>query len=146
MSNLYHGDAKGGKCARLYNIWTSMKQRCHDENHKEFHRYGGRGISICPEWLYYLSFKEWALASGYADNLCIDRINNDKGYHPGNCQWITRAANSAKQAMKVRRSDGKIFDSLLAAAREAGCSKSGIDNSIRRKQKCFGYVYSFVYP
>ena len=93
---LIHGDAFAGKKKRLYNIWDKIKQRCGNPNVYYYHRYGGRGISVCKEWLEYVPFKTWALANGYADNLTIDRIDNDGNYDPSNCQWITHSANVRK--------------------------------------------------
>ena len=83
-----------------------MHQRCGNAKHDAFHRYGGRGISVCEAWKEFKPFYEWAIASGYQDCLTIDRENNDKGYSPGNCRWITRAAN-AKKAMQDRKDNGE---------------------------------------
>ena len=80
-----HGDT--GK--RLYTIWSNMKSRCYNKNSSEYFRYGGRGISICEEWLDYGVFKDWAINNGYSDELSIDRINNDGNYEPKNCKWST---------------------------------------------------------
>jgi hypothetical protein len=80
---------------RLYNIWRGMKQRCNNPNHTSYHRYGGRGIKVCFQWEHdFNAFKCWTLRNGYADDLTIDRIDNDEGYNPGNCQWISKADNS----------------------------------------------------
>jgi len=78
---------------RLYGLWYGIKCRCLVENHTSYAYYGGRGISICDEWLDFMNFRDWALSNGYSDNLEIDRINNDIGYKPDNCRWVTHAEN-----------------------------------------------------
>jgi len=84
-----HGDNSSNKSTRLYKVWADMLSRCRNKNTKYYHRYGGRGITVCKEWLDYLVFKEWALANGYKGNLTIDRRNNDGNYEPSNCRFIT---------------------------------------------------------
>lgn len=86
----------GGSHDCLYFVWSSMRARCSNPAHKFFYRYGGRGITVCAEWDTYEPFRDWAIANGYEQGLSIDRKKNHLGYSPDNCEWITRAENTAK--------------------------------------------------
>lgn len=88
---------------RLYRIWQSMKSRCLYKKNKCFHCYGGRGISICSEWLSsFDNFANWALKNGYSDALTIDRIDVDGNYCPENCRWL----GISEQQKNKRKSRG----------------------------------------
>ncbi len=84
--------------SRLYQVWLSMKSRCENSHNKNYDDYGGRGITLCDEWLNdFQAFYDWAMANGYDENApygqcTIDRIDNDKGYSPDNCRWIDQKA------------------------------------------------------
>lgn len=83
---------------RLDIIHFNMIQRCTNPNSTYFPRYGGRGITVCHEWRTRNNFKEWALSHGYCNGLTIDRIDNDKGYSPDNCRWVTPSQNCCNRS------------------------------------------------
>lgn len=81
---------------RLYGVYKMMHDRCENPNNREWMNYGGRGITVCPEWsgdYGYDAFAEWSFPNGYDDkakkgDVTLDRINGDMGYSPDNCRWI----------------------------------------------------------
>lgn len=92
-SSTRHGFAmRGRNRTPEYNAWSGMNARCHCETNKLFSYYGARGITVCPEWrgaggfLKFLAHIGRRPGPGYS----IDRIENDRGYEPGNVRWATR--------------------------------------------------------
>jgi len=92
----------------IYKVWENMKTRCFNKNIPNFKYHGGRGISVCKEWLDFVPFKTWANKSGYKKGLTIDRINNDGNYSPDNCRFITHTEN-----MRNRRNTKLSWEKVL---------------------------------
>ena len=79
---------------RLRKIFLKMLYRCYDSNYKDYRFYGERGIRVCDEWITNpSSFYQWAITHGYNNKQTIDRINEQKGYYPENCRWVTLSEN-----------------------------------------------------
>lgn len=83
---------------RLYQTWASMFARCRYGNHRARKYYADRGITVCTAWRSFETFRDWALANGYRNDLTLDRINNDEGYSPGNCRFIPAAEQNRNKA------------------------------------------------
>ena len=80
-------------CSPIYKVWSAMKQRCNNPKNAYYCNYGGRGITVCESWN--TSFENFYrdMAEGYKKGLELDRIDNNKGYSPDNCRWVTRKVN-----------------------------------------------------
>lgn len=75
----------------LYKSWHAIRYRCKNDECPGYENWGGRGITICPEWDdSYEAFRDWSLANGYKKGLSIERVDNELGYSPDNCKWIPR--------------------------------------------------------
>lgn len=118
---------KHGKSnTRLFLTWENMRRRCYDKNNKSYYRYGGRGIKVCDEWNENFSvFYEWAMESGYQDNLTIDRIDNNKDYDPSNCRWA-----DVKTQCRNRSSNVRITINGVTKIMSEWCEEIGIDRDL----------------
>lgn len=88
---------------RIYREWRAMRRRCYKAQKNDFPNYQGKGIIVCDEWKDdFLAFRDWAYANGYSDDLTIDRIDNDKGYSPENCRWVTNAEQQRNKSTTIK--------------------------------------------
>lgn len=124
-----HGESK----TRLNMEWRKIKYRCNNPKSDRWNDYGGRGIKVCQEWMdSYESFRDWATANGYQENLTIDRINVNGNYEPGNCRWITN-----QEQQNNRRNNHYITyngetKTITEWARICGLSENGLVHRIKR--------------
>jgi hypothetical protein len=121
----------GATNTRLYNIWRSMRQRCKnptDVNIKK--NYLDRGITVCKEWHNFSIFQHWAMTNGYADNLTIDRVDNDKGYSPENCRWADIYEQSNNRRSNQIITFNGITLTLAQWTRKIGVSKTLLNKRI----------------
>ena len=124
-----HVTRHSGSNTRIYKIWANMKSRCGNPSCPSFLWYGGRGISVDPQWMDFIAFRDWAHMSGYLDTLTLDRIDNDLGYSPSNCRWASLADQSKNRRGGYRREDGILW---LDIARANGINKWTFFARLRR--------------
>ena len=139
----------------LHNVWGSMLDRCRNPKCKSYPNYGGRGITVCEEWLRsFEAFYLWATNNGYSHGLQLDRCDNDGPYAPWNCRWVTQKANcqNTRKCIKVRIVPNNGGDPITASTIAEASRITGVDHStIRRmlngiKTHITDYQFSLAVP
>jgi hypothetical protein len=89
-----------------------MRYRCYEPKRKNYLHYGGRGITVCEEWLDpmngFENFCQWALSNGFGEGLSLDREDNDKGYGPDNCRWTGRRIQNINKRPSAPNTSGYV--------------------------------------
>ena len=86
--------------------------------------------SICDEWLNFVNFYRWAMANGYRKELTIDRIDNEKGYSPDNCRWVTIAEQNRNRRMTEK---WRAHMELMRRKSVLACAKKRRELALQRK-------------
>lgn len=119
-SRLRHGHRRNGNTSPEYSVWMGMRSRCLNSNDMAFKDYGGRGIGIDVRWNEYEAFFE-DMGARPSPKHTIDRIDNSKGYGPGNCRWATW-----KEQQRNRRSNVIYTVDGVTATLAEHCERTGI--------------------
>lgn len=90
-----HGHFTAGTSSPTRNSWRAMHERCRLPSHPHWKNYGGRGVTVCESWS---SFSAFLADMGERPaGMTLDRVDNEKGYSPGNCRWADRATQTANR-------------------------------------------------
>ena len=84
------------KKTRAYETWQHMIRRCYDERCRSYARYGGRGVTVCDEWLNFQNFAEWFYRN-YVEGFKLDKdltIIGSKQYNPDSCSFVPVSVNN----------------------------------------------------
>ena len=132
---------------KVYTAWIRMRRRCYNRKDKDWCYYGGRGVWVCDEWREsFEAFREWAITNGIARDLTLDRIDNDDGYYPENCQWIPQSEQSSHRTMS------KFTEEEVLHIRRTGMSSSevakrwGVRKDYASKIVSGKYVWAHLQP
>ena len=94
---------------KFYKTWKGMRGRCINPKDKAYKNYGGRGITVCEEWMDVTNFVAWAEATHpNIEGVSLDRIDNDAGYSPENCRWADATTQAINQRMMKNNTSGYV--------------------------------------
>jgi hypothetical protein len=126
-----HGHVRGRKRSATHYAWTNMISRCINKNRPDYHRYGGRGITVCDAWRN--SFSAFLADMGpRPDGTSLDRIDNNCGYEPGNCRWATKHEQMQNTSATRRISFRGETMGINAWASRLGINKQSLSDRLRR--------------
>lgn len=114
-----------------WGVWSSMKQRCENQNTKEFRIYGARGIKVCARWHDFANFIG-DMGPRPSPRHSIDRTDNDGDYEPSNCKWATRTEQARNtRSNHVIEIDGQR-KTIAEWSEQSGLGRTAIQSRIRR--------------
>lgn len=132
----------GGTNHPLYQEYLSMLQRCYSKNHKAYADYGGRGITVCKEWLDSpQAFYDWVESiGGRPERYTLDRIDNSKGYSPDNCKYVSMREQSRNKRSNIQITHNGVTKCLTDWALEYG-----INNETARQRYHKGLPFEMIF-
>lgn len=120
-----------------YHVWFQIKDRCFNPNNKNYHNYGGRGITICDEWRY--DYHKFIKDMGYrpTDKHSLDRVDNNGDYCKDNCRWVTQdvqTRNTRKSYLIYSELNNMTFNSLVECAEYFNYSQQYICDMLKGRK------------
>lgn len=147
MPNTKHGMSNTTE----YKTWKRIKNRCYNKNDVRYHDWGGRGITVCDEWIN--DFPKFFIDMGLklSPTHSIDRIDNDKGYSKDNCRWATCSEQSRNRRNSTSKTgcpgvfflpSGKLRAriSIKNKPKSLGCFDTLLNAACARKSAEVNYV------
>lgn len=127
-----HGHARTGKRSSEYLAWRAMINRCCNPSVAAYPDYGGRGITICPRWRD--SFSDFLEDVGHRPDAgaSLGRIDNDKGYHPGNVRWETKSEQARNRRSNRQLTWNGVSALLIEWAHTTGIKRTTIMQRLAR--------------
>jgi len=129
------------KTTPAYKCWIGMIYRCYYKNCQSYRRYGGRGVSVCEEWLNFQNFAKWYHENKpkHDDDWEVDKdikIDGNMVYSPNTCLFVTARKNTEKalaKTFKMKSPDGEIveFYNMAEFCRQNGLSKSQLHRAYK---------------
>jgi len=124
--NFRHGESD----TKLWRTWRGILERTTIETSNHYGRYGAKGIGVCQEWMVYENFAK-QVGHPPSDKHSIDRIDNNKGYFPGNVRWATAKEQAHNRSTNIRVCvDGQIMV-CSEAAKKLNVSKSTVSRWVK---------------
>lgn len=123
---------------KIYKTLQRMKGRCYNPRDKRYPEWGGRGITICDEWLDkdtgFLEFYNWSLDNGYEEHLSIDRYpDNDGNYEPSNCRWATgKEQSNNRSSNRLVKFKGEVLTLMEAVNKYSQLNYDTVNARINR--------------
>ena len=115
---------------KTYSHWYNMKTRCFNKNNAKYKNYGGRGITVCDEWISFVNFHNWAINNGFEEGLTLERIDVNGNYCPENCTWIPMSQQAKNRRVNRMITYNGITDTIRGWTIRLGFKKETLRNRL----------------
>lgn len=129
IASTRHGHSSRKGNSKEYTAWLNMKNRCLDKNNKQYNDYGGRGISVCNEWL---NFKNFYNDMGNCNGLTLDRVDVNGNYNKENCRWATSIEQSRNKRNNHIITINGVDMTMMEASEKIGIKYDALRQRVKR--------------